>query len=202
VIIVGLTGGIASGKSTVAALFRNFGAVILDADIYARQAVMPGRPAWQAVRDLFGGEVFNPDGTIRRARLGHLVFNQPRLRRRLEQIIHPHVGLQMAAEIDRLRQVAPQAVIIEDIPLLFEAGMTQALAEIIVVYAPVVLQLKRLIHRDGLEIEAARARITAQMPIGEKCRRATIVINNNGALADTRSQALKVFADLQKRAAG
>jgi dephospho-CoA kinase len=195
-IIAGLTGGIASGKTTVASILRSNGAVILDADIIAREAVMPGQPAWRAIGDAFGEAVLHSDGTINRILLGELVFNNPALRRRLEKIIHPQVRTRMEAQVHRLRQSAPHAVIIQDIPLLFESQMVGGLAEIIVVYAPMALQLQRLVKRDGLGIEAARARIKAQIPIEEKCRRATIIINNSGDPAATRDQALKVFSDL------
>ena len=195
-IIAGLTGGIASGKSTVTNVFKSAGAVILDADVLARQVVVPGRPAWQAIVSVFGGAVLHADRTINRAYLGELVFHDRTLRRELERIIHPQVRLAMDSEILRLRKSSPHAVVVLDIPLLYEAGMTDGLAEIIVVYAPPALQLKRLVLRDRLGIDEARARIGAQMPITEKCRRATIVINNSGPPAATRAQALKIYADL------
>jgi dephospho-CoA kinase len=199
-IIAGLTGGIASGKTTVSSILYENGAVILDADIIARQVVMPGQPAWRDIRDAFGEAVLHADGTINRILLGELVFNNPQLRRQLEKIIHPQVRARMDAQVNRLKQTAPHAVVIKDIPLLFESQMSGGLAEIIVVYAPMALQLQRLVQRDGLAIEAARARIKAQIPIEEKCRRATIIINNSGDPAATRAQAMKVYADLAARA--
>jgi dephospho-CoA kinase len=202
VIIAGLTGGIASGKSTVATLLKRAGAVVLDADLIARQVVSPGQPAWRAVRRLFGVAALQADGTLNRAHLAGLVFNNQRLRRQLEGIIHPHVRMAMDAAILRLRDSGSHAVVIEDIPLLYETGMTQGLAEIIVVYAPPVIQLQRLLQRDPIGIEEARARLAAQMPIEEKCRRATIIINNSAEPAATESQALKVYADLQQLASG
>jgi len=200
VVVAGLTGGIATGKTTVAAILRSKGAVILDADVIARQVVTPGQPAWQAIRRLFGEAVLNADRTINRIVLGELVFNNPELRLQLEKIIHPRVRDQMDAQVQRQCQIAPHGVVIQDIPLLFESRMTANLAEIIVVYAPMAIQLQRLMQRDGLEFEAARARIKAQMPIEEKCRRASIIINNSGDSAATRAQALKVYADLAERA--
>ncbi len=142
----------------------------------------------------------NADRTINRMVLGELVFNNPDLRQQLEKIIHPQVRAQMDTQVRRLHQIAPHGVVIQDIPLLFESHMTADLAEIIVVYAPMVLQLRRLVQRDSLEFEAARARIKAQMPIEEKCRRATIIINNSGDPPATRAQALKVYADLAEQA--
>jgi dephospho-CoA kinase len=199
-IIAGLTGGIASGKSTVAAIFKGAGAVIIDADVIARQVVAPGQPAWQAIGERFGRAVLHADETIDRERLGELVFNEEPLRRQLEQIIHPHVRRTIDSEIQRLRKARPQAVVVQDIPLLYETGMTRGMAEIIVVYAPRALQLKRLLERDRIGTQKAWARINAQMPIEEKCRRATIVINNSGPPAATHAQALKVYADLEERA--
>jgi dephospho-CoA kinase len=199
-IIVGLTGGIASGKTTVAAIFRSQGARIVDADWIARQVVAPGEPPWQAIRDRFGEAVLNADGTINRPLLGNWVFKNPRLRHELEKIVHPWVRSRMDAQVDRIGQTNPHAVVVQDIPLLFESGMTRELAEIIVVYAPVQLQLQRLVRRDGIGIADARARIRAQLPIAEKCRRATIIINNSGDPSETTAQALKIYADLARRA--
>lgn len=199
-IIVGLTGGIASGKTTVADIFRDRGALIVDADLIARQAVAPGEPPWAAIRDQFGEAVLNADGTINRTLLGKWVFANPVLRRQLEKIVHPWVRGRMDAQVDRIRQTHPRAVVVQDIPLLFESQMTGGLAEVIVVYAPAALQLRRLIQRDGIGIPDARARIRAQLPIEEKCRRATIIINNSGDPSETREQALKVYADLAQRA--
>ncbi len=199
-IIAGLTGGIASGKSTAAAIFEKAGATIIDADMIARQVVIPGRPAWRAIRDVFGKAVLNPDGSVNRGLLGEWVFNKPLLRRQLERIIHPHVYDRIESQINRLRQARPNAVVIQDIPLLFETGIFRDFAEIIVVYTPPVLQLRRLMQRDAMGIEAARARIGAQMPIGEKCRRATMVINNSGDPAAMRAQVLKIYGDLAGRA--
>lgn len=195
-LVAGLTGGIASGKTTVAAVLQVCGAVVLDADVIARQVVEPGQPAWREIRDGFGEKVLHADGSINRTVLGELVFGHPELRRQLERIIHPRVRTRMEAQVKRLKRTAPHAVVIQDIPLLFETRMTTGLTEIIVVYAPLPLQLQRLMQRDGLGIEAARARLRAQMPMEEKCRRASIVIINSGDPAATRAQAQKVYADL------
>jgi dephospho-CoA kinase len=199
VIIAGLTGGIASGKSTVAGYLREAGAFIIDADGIAREVVAPGRPAWQEIRDEFGDRILKQDGTIDRAALGIIVFADARLRRRLESIIHPRVGAQIEARIRHIEQEAPDAVIILDIPLLFEAGMTQGLAQIIVVHVPEAVQLERLVARDGLSPQEARARMAAQMPLDEKAQKADIVIDNDGTPADTRRQALDAYERLAAR---
>jgi dephospho-CoA kinase len=199
-IIVGLTGGIASGKTTVAAIWRRQGAQIVDADLIARQVVAPGEPSWSAIRDFFGESVLKADGTINRPLLGKWVFDNPGHRRELEKIVHPRVRARMKAQVDRIRHIQPRAVVVLDIPLLFESRMTGGLAEVIVVYAPAVLQLQRLILREGIGIPDARARIAAQLPIEEKCRRATIIINNSGDPSETMDQAMKVYTDLARRA--
>ena len=199
-IVAGLTGGIASGKSTVAEILRKAGAVIIDADRIARQVVAPGLPAWREIRDLFGDGILQPDGAIDRAALGAIVFNDAPLRRRLEAIVHPRVGAEIAAQMQRAAQEQPDAVVIMDIPLLFETDRTQGLAEIIVVFTPESIQRQRLMARDHLSPEAAEARIRSQMPMAEKVRRATLTIDNSGAPAETERQALAVFQHLMQRA--
>lgn len=198
---VGLTGGIASGKSTVSAIFQNAGAIVVDADQIARQVVAPGLPALSAIKDLFGDAVVAQDGTLDRGVLGEMVFNDSHRRRQLEAIVHPHVRSAMDAELKRLEQSTPQAVVIVDIPLLLETGMTDGLAEIVVVYTPRKLQLQRLMQRDGLNRHQAQIRIDAQMDIEEKCRLATHIIDNSGDLDATRKQTMDLYRDLSKRAA-
>jgi dephospho-CoA kinase len=200
VIVAGLTGGIATGKSTVAEILRKAGAVIIDADRIAREVVAPGLPAWREIRDLFGDAILRSDGAIDRAALGAIVFNDAPLRRRLEEIIHPRVGAEIAAQMQRAAQEQPDAVIIMDIPLLFETHRTQGLAEIIVVFTPEPIQRQRLMARDHLSPEAAEARIRSQMPMTEKIRRATMTIDNSGSPVETERQALAVFQYLMQRA--
>lgn len=199
-LVAGLTGGIASGKSTVSAFFRKAGAIIVDADVIARQVVAPGLPAWETIKAVFGSDVISSDGTIDRSALGDLVFGNVQLREKLEAIIHPHVRLEIHREVEHVRSNTPDALVIQDIPLLLETGMAEGLAEIMVVYAPPALQLKRLMLRDGIDPEAAKARIDSQIPMEEKCRRATIVIDNSGTLSATESQTLKIYHSLSRKA--
>ena len=199
-IIAGLTGGIASGKSTVCGFLRDAGARIVDADKIARAVVRQGTPAYDEICSYFGGTILQPDGGIDRERLGDIIFNDPEKKARLDAIVHPRVFEQSAHMIDRIAVQAPDAVIILDVPLLLEAGMEKDLAEVIVVYVPETLQLKRLMKRDGIGEKAAMARIRSQMPIEEKRRRATIVIDNSGAMETTQRSALAVFKRLQKKA--
>ncbi len=195
-----MTGGIASGKSTVASRLAALGAFVLDADVMARRAVVKGSRGWQAVVDTFGPGILAPDGRIDRRKLGDLVFADPEKRRLLEKIIHPLVRSRMDAEVERIGRQDSQSVIVEDIPLLFEAGMDRGLDEIIVVYIPGHLQLKRLVERDRLTYARARARIGSQMPLEEKRRRATMVIDNSGSLEETFRQTDLVYRRLLEKA--
>ncbi len=199
-ITVGLTGGIATGKSTVARILREAGAHVIDADRIAREAVGRGRPAWRDIVDHFGKGVLRPDGEIDRARLGDIIFNDPDQQAALNRIVHPRVFTDIETRRARIAETAPRAVVVLDIPLLFEAGNRRDLAEIIVVYAPQRVQLTRLMARDGLSERDALARIRSQMPIEEKKKRATRVIDNSGDLAATRRQALALYRELSRRA--
>ena len=200
-LIVGLTGGIATGKSTVADMFRQAGAHIVDADRIAHQVVAPGQPAWAAIRDTFGSRVFQPDGIIDRARLGAVVFADALLRKKLEEIIHPLVWRGMADAMDYHRQKHPGGLVILDIPLLMETGRHASMTEVILVYAPEAIQLQRLMRRDGIDRRAARERIASQMPIEQKRSLATIIIDNSGSRAQTQTQVSEVYGRLSRRAA-
>ncbi len=201
-LIVGLTGGIASGKSTVAELFRQAGARVIDADRIAHQVMAPGGSAWNAVVEAFGEKILAADKRIDREKLGALVFADPRLRKQLEHIVHPHVHAAIEAEVARIRMQNPRALVVEDIPLLLETGMSRDLAELIVVYVPESVQLERLMKRDRLDRQAALQRIGAQIPMEEKKKRATLVIDNSGSAAETRKQFRRIFHRLAERAAG
>lgn len=198
-IIAGLTGGIASGKSTVSRILGDAGARIIDADKIAREMVKQGTPAYDEILSFFGMTILQPDGEIDRQRLGDLIFNDPEKKARLDAIVHPRVFERSTEMIAQIASQAPDAVVIMDIPLLLEAGMQRDLAEVIVVYVPETLQLERLMKRDGIAEKAAMVRIRSQMPIEEKRKRATVVIDNSGNLADSRKQALLVFKRLKQR---
>jgi dephospho-CoA kinase len=201
-LIVGLTGGIASGKSTVAGFFREAGAYVIDADTIVHQVMAPAGAAWQAIVDAFGEDVLCADQRIDRKKLGALVFADGGRRLELERIVHPHVRAGIKTEIARIRIEAPRALVVEDIPLLLETGMHQGLAEIIVVYVPESIQLQRLMQRDGLDRQAGLARIRAQISMEEKKRLATLIIDNSGSLAQTREQFQRIYHRLAARAEG
>ncbi len=196
-IVAGLTGGIASGKSTVAAMLAQTGVRIIDADRIARDVVAPGREAFQAVCVHFGEAVLQPDGQLDRARLGAMVFNDPRARQDLERIVHPFVFQQISADLKQLAAAQPGAVVILDIPLLIESGWHTALPFIVLVHVPEALQLSRLIRRDGLSAADARSRIRAQMPIEAKRVYADAIIDNSGPRDATRQQVRALYRQLR-----
>jgi dephospho-CoA kinase len=199
VIVVGLTGGIGTGKSTVAAVFEEAGAVVIDADKIAKDAVQKNQPAWRKIVKHFGRRLLLPSGEIDRKLLADIIFNDPRQKSLLDRIVHPFVKAETDRQLKKIEEEHPDSVVILDIPLLFEAGMNHHLAEIIVVYVPEPIQVQRLRRRDRLSAAEAQARIRAQMPIEEKKSRATILIDNSTSPAVTRKMALKVFQDLQLR---
>ena len=196
--VIGLTGGIATGKSTVCAILENAGAVIIDADRIARKLVKKNLPAYRQIVDTFGKSILLPGGEINRTALGDLIFNDPRKKQLLNKILHPQVGKETDRQLKRIEKNNPHALVILDIPLLLESGLHKNLSEVIVVYTPEHIQINRLMQRDHISQENALARIRSQMPIEEKKKLATIVIDNSGMLEDTRKQTLEIFQRLKE----
>lgn len=188
-----LTGGIASGKSTVSRMFHERGAVILDADVIARQVVEPGQPAWREILDHFGKDMRTTNGQIDRKKLGARVFQNPAERLMLEAIIHPRVIAEINRQEQQIHQNDSQQIIIADVPLLIEAGMHTDYQTVIVVYVSEEVQLQRLMQRDHLSEAAARQRIAAQMPLAEKVAYATHVIKNESVLEQTHAQVGHIY---------
>jgi dephospho-CoA kinase len=185
--LIGLTGGIATGKSTVARLLAGRGAAVVDADLLAREVVLPGSPALGEITAAFGPAVLTAAGELDRAALGALVFADPSQRRRLEAITHPRIGALMAERIAAgLESAAP--LVVADIPLLFEGDRRGLVEGVLLVDATEEVQLHRLMLRDGIDEAAARARIAAQMPLAEKRRLATWVIDNTGTPESTAAR--------------
>jgi dephospho-CoA kinase len=176
-ILVGLTGGVATGKSTVAKMFKQYGAVVIDADELARDVVKPDKPAWRQIVRTFGKTVLNPDRTLNRRELGTVVFENRTKLRRLEHIIHPHVAREQTRLARHTARKDPQAVVIYDVPLLFEAGVDKRVDKIIVVTADRETQIARLKQRDGLSRAEAIRRIRSQMPLAKKIERADHVLS-------------------------
>jgi dephospho-CoA kinase len=186
--IIGLTGGIASGKSTVSRMLEERGAIIVDADRISREIVMPGSPVLQTIAEEFGAELILEDGTLDRKRLGAMIFADEHKRLRLNEIMHPPIRAEMQRRISEFENRHPERLIVADIPLLYESNLQHMFPEVMVVYVPVSLQLERLMKRDGLTKEEAMARIRAQMPIEDKRRLADIVIDNSQDLEATAEQ--------------
>jgi len=192
---VGLTGGIASGKSTVSKIFANFGAKVLDADDVAREVLLPGQPAWTRLRQAFGQEFFHPDGTVKRKQLRQLVFADPERRRQLNAIVHPEV----MKEINRRAEISSSAeteVLLVDVPLLLEVGLAGRFDKIVVVYVSESIQISRLLQRDGISKYEAKQALKAQMALGKKVEQADYVIDNSGTLEETQAQVQRVWQEL------
>ncbi len=187
-ILVGLTGGIATGKSTVAGMFKRCGAVIIDADALARDVVQPGKPAWREIVKAFGKTVLNPDRTVNRPALGGKVFGHPAKLRQLERIIHPRVAREQIRLTKQAARKDPNAVVIYDVPLLFEAGIDERVDTTIVVTADRETQIARLKTRNGLSRAEALRRIKSQMPLTEKRRRADFTLDGTLPLPQLKKQ--------------
>lgn len=190
--IIGLTGGIASGKSTVSNWLLSQGYPVVDADIAARKVVEPSMPALEKIRKAFGDDVLLPDGTLDRKRLGSIIFANEEKRQTLNAIVHPAVREWMRQETERAFGEGA-SIVIMDIPLLFESKLTHMVEETILVYVTKETQLKRLMERDGYMEADALARIHAQMPIDEKKELADYIVDNNGPLSETIEQMKQIM---------
>ncbi|MCL0060755.1 dephospho-CoA kinase [Dehalococcoidia bacterium] len=196
-IIVGLTGSIASGKSTVAGIFRELGACLIDFDVLAREVVRPHLKAWKGIVEHFGTEVLNEDLTLNRQRLAETVFNDPVKLEKLNKIVHPAVFEEGKRMLEEIRKTDPGAIVVKDTPLLLETGYQALVDKVVVVYASEENQVRRLIDR-GLDPEEAGRRMKAQMPLSEKVKRADFVIQNDGSLEQTRRQVETVYQALSR----
>jgi dephospho-CoA kinase len=195
--LVGLTGGIATGKSTFAALLRRRGVPVVDADALARSAVEPGTEGLAEIARAFGPEAIGPDGALDRRRMASIVFADPGARRRLEAIVHPAVRRLLREETARLAAQG-HALAFYDVPLLFEVGLEGELDAVVVVWAPRAVQRERLVRRDGLDPAEAEARLAAQMDVEVKAARADFVVENGGALGALDEKADRLLADLRR----
>jgi dephospho-CoA kinase len=183
--LIGVTGGIATGKSTVDRMLEAHGAAVIDADELAREVVLAGEPALDEVAARFGRDLIQPDGTLDRTRLGEIVFADPEARRDLERITHPRI-LELMQQRVAAALAGPAPLVAVDIPLLFENEREGMFEGVLLVYAPREVQLRRLHERNGLDESAALQRLAAQLPIDEKRARATWVIENNDGLEATQ----------------
>jgi dephospho-CoA kinase len=201
-LLVGLTGGLATGKSTVSAILRSLGCVVLDADQLAREVVAPGEPALAAIVEAFGRDVLGPDGALDRKRLGALVFTDPDRRRRLEAITHPAIRDRFLARLAELETQGFEGIVVWDAPVMIETGGHRAMEKLVVVVADAATQRARALARDGDAADAER-KIANQMPLADKAKLADYVIDNSGDRAATEARTREVhaalLADLRRR---
>lgn len=190
--IIGLTGGISSGKSTVANMIRELGIPIIDADIIAREVVEPNEEAYEKIVRHFGVEILHEDGTIDRKKLGAIIFNDEDERKALNSIVHPAVRKRMNEQKEHYIQEGYEHIVL-DIPLLFESKLTHLVEKTLLVYVDENVQLQRLMARDKSTEEEALSRIQSQMPLKEKLKLADEYIDNNGTLQETKTQVYDVL---------
>lgn len=199
--VFALTGGIGSGKSTVARFVSEAGVPVVDADALAREVVAPATGGLAAIRDAFGPEVLLPDGSLDRKRLGLLIFAEPEARARLEAILHPRIKRAAEEAFERLGALGHELVCYE-IPLLFETEQERRYRPVVVVHVPEAAQLARVVLRDGVSEEEAERRISAQIPLDVKAEQADHVIDNTGSLAETEAQTRAIIAKIRRSLAG
>lgn len=185
---IGLTGGIACGKSTVSQMLVQRGAMLVDADRIAREVVEPGSPVLVKIQERFGAEMVLPDGSLHRKKLGETVFGDDRARKDLESIMHPQIRALMRERMSEYERLHPDKLVVVDVPLLYESGLQSMFEAVMVVYIPRPAQRERLMRRDGLSEEQAEARLRSQMDIERKKTLADFVIDNQGTLAQTEAQ--------------
>ncbi len=191
---IGLTGGIAAGKSLVSSTLMELGAEVLDADAISREVVQPGTPGLKSIIDEFGSGIVNADGTLNRAALGSIVFGSPVLLERLNGILHPAIKEEMLCRAMYIEQKRPGSMVVFDVPLLIECGWQNVADEVWLVTAPLEERLRRIALRDGLLREQAIKRIQAQMPDEEKAKYADVIINNSGSMDELRELVAGLYA--------
>jgi dephospho-CoA kinase len=195
---IAITGGAGTGKSTVARIFAELGAEVLDADQAAREAVAVGAPAWEELRRIYGADYFKENGELNRSRLAQLVFADPEERRCLDRLIHPRVEAELQARVAELGRRGTALVLVE-VPLLFETGREAAFDRVIVVSAPEALQIRRLRGRDRRGADEIRGILQAQWPLADKVARADYVVDNGGARRATARQVKNIWAELKNQ---
>lgn len=186
--VIGLTGGIASGKTTVASILKEFGAEIIDADKVAREVVEPGKKAWIEIKSAFGDNAILPNGNINRKYLADLIFNNPQMRKVLNSIVHPKVINEINNKIDYYRQKGDTKVVVLDVPLLLETGMESMVDEVWVVAVDEETQINRMLKRDKISVEEAKNRIKSQMPLKEKLKRGDKIIEGDLTLPSLKNK--------------
>ena len=197
-LIVGLTGGVASGKSIVSRILKEEGAYLIDADQIARELVQPRTPTWKELIKVFGKEILQKDGSIHRKKLAAKVFSDPEQRNLLNRILHPRIKKEMGHRLKAIGQKDPEAIVVIDAPLLIETGDHREMDKVIVVISTEAQQIARLMERGGMDQEEARRVIASQIPTEEKIKVADFVIRNEGSLEETEKRTREVFQELKR----
>ena len=197
-LIVGLTGGVASGKTAISQVLKGEGAYIIDADQIARELVQPNRPAWNELIRAFGKEILQEDGSIHRKKLADKVFADPKKRKLLNQILHPRIKEEMDRRTKEIGQNDPEAIVVIDAPLIVELGDQRDMDKLIVVASTQTQQIERLKERDGISPEEALRILSSQMPVEEKVKLADYVIRNEGSIEEAKKRGKEVFKELRK----
>lgn len=195
--VIGLTGGIATGKSTVGRMLAERGAVLISADEVSRAVTAPGSPVLGSITEVFGVDYIKADGSLDRSRLAALVFRDPVARQRLEAITHPVILDELLARIDQAQTEDPTAMVVVEVPLLFEAGMESWFDAVLTVTAAPETQRRRLMERDGLSKGEADARIASQLPVAEKAARSRFVLANDGELSGLAEETDRLMPELE-----
>jgi dephospho-CoA kinase len=197
-IIVGLTGGIGSGKSSVAEMFKDEGVYVIDFDYLARVVVEPDTPAWRDIIEHFGPEILLPDRTLNRSRLAEIVFSDAQSLKALEGFTHPRIFEKQDTLLKEIKAKDPKAIVIVDVPLLFELSLNKNFDKIILVYVSRDVQIERAIKRDALLKEEVEKRLKAQINLEKKKLLSDYIINNEGSLKNTMDQVRRVIHELKK----
>ncbi|MDD5475216.1 MAG: dephospho-CoA kinase [Syntrophales bacterium] len=187
-LILGVTGGIATGKTTVVNMLKEKGAHVIDFDLLARRVVEPGKPAWRSIVSFFGEQVLREDRSLDRKKLADIVFGDPEKRKKLEEMTHPEIYGEFVRELNEIEALDPGAIILADVPLLIESNLQHMFEKLMVVYVPEEMQIDRLMARDGISRDEALLRLKSQLSIDDKVALADFVVRNEGSLAGTRGQ--------------
>ena len=196
-LVVGLTGGVASGKTTVSQILRQEGAILIDADQIARELVQPRTPTWSELIRVFGKEILEADESINRKKLAAMVFSNHQKRRLLEEILHPQIRNEIDRRVEEIRKKDPEAVVVVDAALLVETGAYRRMDKLIVVTATEAQQIERLRKRTGAAQEEAKGIISSQMALEAKVNVADFIIRNEGTLEETSKKAKEIFQELK-----
>jgi dephospho-CoA kinase len=197
-VLLGVTGGIASGKSIVARMLEELGAPIIDFDLLSRVVVEPGKPAWKDIVSFFGEQVLLPDQTLDRKKLSEIVFQDMEKRKKLEGFTHPRIYEEFVRRVKEHTSRNPEAIIQVVVPLLIEANLQYLFHKLLLVYSPQETQIQRLMERDGISREMAQSILAAQLPIDEKRAYADYIIDNSGSLEETKKQVQEVWQELKE----